>query len=84
MRKKLLSIVALLLMTVTCAVAQNTPQNTHTVTLKEGTDDATSWKGKAGEAAYQDLPLEGVAAGTAVTVKYNGTKKVKSVKAFKK
>jgi len=56
----------------------------YTVTLKEGTDDATSWQGKAGEGEYQALPLEGVAAGTAVTVKYNGTKKVKSVKAKKK
>ena len=57
---------------------------TYTVTLKEGTDDATSWQGKAGEGEYQDLPLESVAAGTAVTVKYTGTKKVKSVKAVKK
>ena len=57
---------------------------TYTVTLKSGTDDATSWQGKAGEGEYQALPLEGVAAGTAVTVKYNGTKKVKSVKAIKK
>ena len=56
----------------------------YSVTMKEGTEDATSWQGKAGEGAYQALPLEGVAAGTAVTVKYNGTKKVKSVKAVKK
>lgn len=56
----------------------------YSVTLKEGTDDATSWQGKAGTGEYQDLPLESVAAGTAVTVKYNGTKKVKSVKAKKK
>lgn len=68
--------------TATCTVTVAEP--TYTVSLKEGTDDATSWKGKAGEAAYQDLPLEGVAAGTAVSVKYNGTKKVKSVKAKKK
>ena len=51
----------------------------YTVTLKEGTVDASNWQGKAGEGEYQALPLEGVAAGTAVTVKYNGTKKVKSV-----
>jgi hypothetical protein len=57
---------------------------TYTVTLKSGTEDATSWQGKAGTGEYQALPLEGVAAGTAVTVKYNGTKKVKSVKAKKK
>ena len=54
------------------------------VTLADGTDDATSWQGKAGEGEYQALPLTGLDAGTAVTVKYNGTKKVKSVKAKKK
>ena len=59
-------------------------QTTYKVSVKEGTEDATSWQGKAGEGEYQALPLEGVAAGTAVSVKYNGTKKVKSVKAKKK
>ncbi len=54
------------------------------VSLKEDTEDATSWQGKAGEGEYQALPLTGLEAGTAVTVKYNGTKKVKSVKAVKK
>ena len=63
----------------TGAVAQN-----YKVSVKEGTEDATSWQGKAGEGAYQELPLEGVAAGTAVSVKYSGTMKVKSVKAKKK
>ena len=56
----------------------------YSVTLAEGTDDATSWQGKAGEGEYQALPLAGLEAGTAVTVKYSGTKKVKSVKAKKK
>ena len=56
----------------------------YSVSLKEGTEDASNWQGKAGEGEYQVLPLEGVAAGTAVTVKYIGTKKVKSVKAVKK
>ena len=56
----------------------------YSVTLVDGTDDATSWQGKAGEGEYQSLPLTGLEAGTAVTVKYNGTKKVKSVKAKKK
>ena len=54
------------------------------VTLADGTDDATSWQGKAGEGEYQALPLTGLEAATAVSVKYNGTKKVKSVKAKKK
>ena len=56
----------------------------YTVSLKESTEDATSWQGKAGTDDYQELPLTGLEAGTAVTVKYNGTKKVKSVKAKKK
>ena len=56
----------------------------YSVALKEGTDDAANWQGKAGEGDYQALPLTGLKAGTAVTVKYNGTKKVKSVKAVKK
>ena len=56
----------------------------YSVALKDGTEDATSWQGKAGEGEYQALPLEGVAANTAVSVKYNGTKKVRSVKAKKK
>ena len=58
--------------------------STYTVSLKEGTEDATSWQGKAGSGEYQALPLEGVAAGTAVTVKYDGRKRVRSVKAVKK
>ncbi len=57
---------------------------TYAITLAEGTEDASNWQGKAGEGEYQALPLEGVAANTAVSVKYNGTKKVKSVKAVKK
>ena len=59
-------------------------QTTYKVSVKEGTEDASNWQGKAGTGDYQALPLEGVAAGTAVSVKYNGTKKVKSVKAVKK
>ena len=57
---------------------------TYKVSLKGGTEDATSWQGKAGTGEYQALPLKRVAAGTAVSVKYNGTKLVKSVKATKK
>ena len=80
MKNKVLSMLVLLAAVVTGAVAQTT----YKVSVKEGTEDATSWQGKAGEGDYQALPLEGVAAGTAVSVKYNGTKKVKSVKAVKK
>ena len=62
-----------------------TPATTgYSVTLKDDTEDAANWQGKAGEGEYQSLPLTGLEAGTAVNVKYNGTKKVKSVKARKK
>ena len=71
---------ALLLTVATGAVAQTT----YKVSVKEGTEDATSWQGKAGTGEYQALPLEGVA-GTAVSVKYSGWKlMVKSVKAKNK
>ena len=68
--------------TATCTVTVAEPS--YTVTVKEGTEDASNWRGKAGEGDYQELPLEGLEAGTAVSVKYIGTKKVKSVKAKKK
>ena len=68
--------------TATCTVTV-TPA-VYSIALKDGTDDAASWQGKAGEGNYQALPLEGLEAGTAVTVKYSGTKEVKSIKAVKK
>ncbi len=74
MRTKILSILALLLMAVSGAVAQ-----TYTVTVKKGTEDATSWTIAPAEATKA-----GVAQGTAVTATYTGTKMVKSVKAIKK
>ena len=80
MKKRLLTMLVLLAAVATGAVAQTT----YKVSVKEGTEDASNWQGKAGEGEYQALPLEGVAANTAVSVKYNGTKKVKSVKAVKK
>jgi len=54
------------------------------LTLADGSEDAANWQGKAGEGKYQSLPLEGVFAGTAVSLKYGGALKVKSVKAKKK
>jgi hypothetical protein len=68
--------------TATCTVTVAEP--TYTVSLKEGTADAAKWQGKAGSGEYQALPLTGLEAGTAVTVKYDGRKRVKSVKAVKK
>ena len=53
--------------------------STYTVTLKEGTEDATSWTIAPAEAT-----TTGVEAGTEVKATYGGTKKVKSVKAKKK
>ena len=59
--------------------------STYTVSFAKDTEDADNWTGKAGDATeYQKLPLEGVAEGAALTLKYDGTKKVKSVKAVKK
>ena len=66
--------------TATCAVTVAAPAaSTYTVTLKEGTEDATSWT-----IAPDEATTTGVAAGTEVKATYGGTKKVKSVKAVKK
>ena len=73
-KKRFISMLVLLAAVVTGAVAQN-----YKVSVKEGTEDATSWTIAPAEAT-----TAGVAAGTTVTATYNGTKKVKSVKAVKK
>ena len=78
-KKRFISMLVLLMTAVTGAMAQTT----YRVSVKGGTEDATSWQGKAGTGEYQARPLEGVA-GTAVSVKYSGWKLVKSVKATKK
>ena len=70
MKRKLFSILALLLMAATGATAQTT----YTVTVKDGTEDAAKWSAAPNPAQ----------AGQTVTVTYSGTKKVKSVKAVKK
>ena len=64
----------LLAAVVTGAVAQTT----YKVSVKEGTEDATSWTITPAEAT-----TTGVAAGTEVKATYGGMKKVKSVKAVK-
>ena len=75
MRKTRLLLLLVLLMTaVTGAWAQD--PTTYKVTIKEGTKDASSWTVNPTTAT-----TTGVAAGTAVTVKYNGRLKVKGVKA---
>ena len=58
--------------TATCAVTIAEP--TFNVTLQEGTEDADKW----------DISPAEATAGSPVTATYNGTKKVKSVKAVKK
>ena len=54
-------------------------QTTYKVSVKEGTEDATSWT-----IAPPEATTTGVAQGTEVTASYGGVKKVKSVKAVKK
>lgn len=58
--------------TATCTVTVAEP--TYSVTVKEGTEDAANWT----------ITPTSAKAGETVTIKYNGTKKVKSVKAVKK
>ena len=70
-KKRLLSMLVLLAAVVSGAWAQEPA--TYKVTLQEGTEDAKNWT----------VPEE-AAEGASVTVTYNGTKKVKSVKAVKK
>jgi len=73
-KKRFISMLVLLAAVATGAVAQN-----YKVSVKEGTEDATSWTIAPAEAT-----TTGVAAGTTVTATYSGTKHVKSVKAVKK
>jgi hypothetical protein len=85
MKPKLMNMAAMALSALLCLTTTGAmAQETYKVSVKEDTEDATSWQGKAGEGEYQVLPLEGVAAGMVVTVTYSGAKKVKSVKAVKK
>ncbi len=57
----------------------------YTVSMPQDTPDAEKWTARAGtDGTYQQLPLEGVALGAQVSLKYGGALKVKSVKAKKK
>ncbi len=53
--------------------------HTYTVTLDDGDVDAAHWQAQAGNADFRDFPLEGVTANQTVTVKYTGSRKVKSI-----
>ena len=58
---------------------------TYTVNLNDGTENPTTWTGKFGDATqFGALPLEGVTEGQTVTLKYSGTRELKSIKAKKK
>jgi len=59
--------------TATCTVTVAEP--TYTVTVKAGTEDSGNW---------EITPNTDLTGGETVTIKYKGTKKVKSVKAVKK
>ena len=55
---------------------------TYTVSMKDGVQDADKWTAKEGDATEaKALPLKELNEGTQVTVKYNGSLKVKDVKA---
>ena len=71
MKKRFLSMLVLLMTVVSGAWAQDPAK--YKITLAGGTEDATNWT----------VPEE-AAAGSPVTATYNGSKKVKSVKAVKK
>lgn len=76
---RLLTLLALLMTAVTGAWAQE-PTTTYKVDLKANTPDASNWTGKAGSATtFSALPLENVAVGDAVTLKYSGNRRVKTV-----
>jgi hypothetical protein len=80
-RNNLLLLLALLMTAATGAWAQE-PATTYTVNLNDGTKNPTTWTGKAGDATqFSALPLEGVTEGQTVTLKYSGTREVKSIKA---
>ena len=74
-KTRFISMLVLLAAVVTGAMAQTT----YKVSVKEGTEDATSWT-----IAPPEATTTGVAQGTQVTASYGGVKKVKSVKAVKK
>ena len=74
-KTRFISMLVLLAAVATGAMAQTT----YKVSVKEGTEDATSWT-----IAPDEATTTGVAAGTEVKATYGGTKKVKSVKAKKK
>ena len=61
----------------------NAGEPTYAVTLAEGTEEADKWTVKVGEGEAQAFPVEGLKGGEDVTVKYNGSREVKSVTVVK-
>lgn len=81
MKRKRLQFVLALLTAATGAWAQSAT-TTYSVNLNDGSDNPTTWTGKVGEATtFSALPLEGVAEGQTVTLKYSGRREVKSITA---
>ena len=78
---RVFTIAALLMLTVVSGAWAQTTQTTYSVALEEGTKDASNWIGKVGNGSFGTLPLNNVAEGAAVKLKYNGKRKVKSVTA---
>ena len=54
---------------------------TYTVNLNDGALNPTTWTGKVGTGSFGALPLEDVSEGETVTLKYDGTREVKSITA---
>ena len=54
--------------------------DSYTISLNDGEENPTTWTAKVGDATdFSPLPIEGVAEGESVTLKYSGTRKVKSI-----
>ena len=54
--------------------------DSYTISLNDGEENPTTWTAKVGDATtFSPLPVEGVAEGQTVTLKYSGTRKVKSI-----
>lgn len=77
MKRNRLLTMLVLLMTATGVWAQTN----YTVNLKDGTDDAASWKGNVDGGQYKSLPIDGLKGKEAITLKYEGRLKVKEVTA---
>ena len=79
-QKRLLFLLALLMTAATGAWAQSAT-TTYSVNLNDGELNPSTWTGKVGTGNFGNLPLKNVTEGQTVTLKYNGTREVKSISA---